>query len=1021
MNPKIPLILLALSLGAAPLAAQSSTASSTVAVGASTLTGSVTNLATGDGLVGALVEIPSLGRSVLVDGTGRYVITDVPAGEHELVVSYAGLDTARARVRIDAGLRTSQDFELTSGIYTLEPYRVAGEREGNAAAITQQRNSPSLRNVTAMDTYGNLPNLDATELVIRMPGVTMGAPGEELVESISVRGTGPAMTTINVDGGLISNIGAQSRQNRMSLYTGGSFESVEVIKGLTPDTGAESLGGTVNLKTRSPLNMREKRRITYLVSAAWAPPFTDQIPLREKHRVHPLINVSYQEKFKVFGSEEENLAVAVNVFYNQNAIGFSRTNYDYQQTNTSPAFMWDYRTMDNYNNRRQESVSTKVEYRLSPHSLVRMNVALNDGTEPERRQYETRAFAGNQSTVPNATSTGVVPGWTEYVTTVRAVPTPANATAATTPAAAIDVTSRVISRSQKLRHVDFAGEHTYGRWDLDWAAVWSRSRRLVLPDETALTHRIGGVPVIGPNGQAGSATNNLRGPNGETGVGWILDRSGSDSSPRFLQNGGLDFTNPDYYRPTQNGLTTTAGDLLEHLVKDIRGNARYRLPIDRFTAYLKSGFDLREQTLTNWNIDRHRWSYIGTATLPTVDVLLSDKVQSGRDIPVWDAAMFYADGQLIDPSLWREDRYYHESNKYLGYNTTRELVTAAYIMTQGRVGKNGFLAGVRGERTDTKAEAYVRSRSLSTTAQREADPQGSAERDYASNLRMIDGDYTEYFPSVHLWRDFTPNLKVRASYSTSFGRPPMNNALPVETPNENNQTLSVGNPALGPQRAKNWDLSLEYYFEPAGSLSVAWFHKTIRDYIVTGREVGVIGTGPDNGYGGEYAGFTLRSTANAGTAVVQGWEFSYLQQLRFLPGPLSGLSLNANYTLLNTHGDFGSNEYRTNGQIVGFIPRSANVSLSWNYKRFGTRVLYNYTSENLRAYGNTQRSRDQYMLPRELVNLGLTWRLNPNATFQIDIANLFNEPLHYYRGISSQTQQYLLQGMKVSAGIQGRF
>lgn len=986
------------------------------------ITGNVTNQTTGNGLTGASVTITGTALSALVDGTGRYVISGVPAGEHDVMVTYAGLDAKHATVSVAAGQRQVVDFELTSGVYTLETFKVAGEKEGYAAAITQQRNANSLKNVTAMDAYGNLPNLDATELVLRMPGVTMGAPGEELVESLSVRGTGANMTTITVDGGLISNIGAQSRQNRMTLYTGGSFESVEVIKGLTPDTGADSLGGIVNLKTRSPLNMKEKRRITYLLSTTYAAPFTEHIPIAEEKRLRPLFNVSYQEKFNAFGSDEANLAVAVNAFYSHNAIEFSRINFDYQQTNTQPAYVWDYRTLDNYNTRNQVSVSTKWEYRLSPNSLVRMNLAVNNGTEPSRLQYETRAFAGSQTTVPNATTTGVVPGWTQYITTVRAVPTPAGATSATTPAAAIDVTSRVISRSQKLRHMDFAGEHKFGRLELDWAAVWSRSRRAVLADEIALTNRIGGVPVIGPSGAAGSTANNVTGPNGETGVGWILDRTQSDIYPSFRQNGGLDFTNAAYYRPTQNGLTTTAGDLLEHLVRDVRGNAKYQLPITQFTAYLKSGFDLREQTLSNWNIDRHRWSYIGTSALPTVSVPLSDAANTGRVMPTWDASAYYADGQLINPSQWREDLYYNESNKYLGYNTTQETVTAAYLMTQGRVGKNGFLAGVRGERTETESTAYVRSRTLSTAAQQAADPKGSAERDYAGNIRTIDGTYTDYFPSVHLWRDLTPQLKVRGSYSTSFGRPPMNNALPVETPNETNQTLTVGNPALLPQQAENWDFNLEYYFEPAGAFTVGWFHKSIEDYIVTGREVGTIGTGPDNGYNGDYAGFTLLSTQNAGTAVVQGWEFAYMQQFTFLPGLLKGLSFNANYTLIDTHGDFGvAGASLGNGQIEGFIPRSANVSLSWNYKRFGTRILYNYTSGNMRAYNETQPSRNQYMPSRELVNVGVTYRITPKLSFQLDVANVFNEPLFYYRGIPEQTQQYLLQGTRISAGIQGRF
>ncbi len=43
--------------------------------------------------------------------------------------------------------------------------------------------------------------------------------------------------------------------------------------------------------------MKEKRRITYNFSARMAPPGTEQIPMREQHRTHPLLNVAYQEVF----------------------------------------------------------------------------------------------------------------------------------------------------------------------------------------------------------------------------------------------------------------------------------------------------------------------------------------------------------------------------------------------------------------------------------------------------------------------------------------------------------------------------------------------------------------------------------------------------------------------------------------------------------------------------------------------------------------------------------------------------
>ena len=144
-------------------------------------------------------------------------------------------------------------------------------------------------------------------------------------------------------------------------------------------------------------------------------------------------------------------------------------------------------------------------------------------------------------------------------------------------------------------------------------------------------------------------------------------------------------------------------------------------------------------------------------------------------------------------------------------------------MAEGKVGSTGFLSGVRFEKTDTESRGWVRARTVSTAAQQVADPVGSAQRDYASTRRELEGSYTKSFPSVHLNHDFTRNLKARLSWSTSFGRPSLANLLPNETVNENAQTLTINNPSLLPQTATNWDASLQYYFEPAGTTGMVFF------------------------------------------------------------------------------------------------------------------------------------------------------------------------------------------------------
>ncbi|MBM4221649.1 MAG: TonB-dependent receptor, partial [Gammaproteobacteria bacterium] len=252
-------------------------------------------------------------------------------------------------------------------------------------------------------------------------------------------------------------------------------------------------------------------------------------------------------------------------------------------------------------------------------------------------------------------------------------------------------------------------------------------------------------------------------------------------------------------------------------------------------------------------------------------------------------------------------------------------------------------------------------------------------------------------------------------------RTAMTNLVPNETVNETNLTLTINNPSLLPQTATNWDATLEYYFEPVGNLSVGWFHKEIKDYLVSGQILGSVPAGANNGFSGEYAGFTMLTTLNAGTAFVQGWEISYQQQFTFLPGLLKGLAISANYTSLLTHGDFGGTAYRSTHEVTGFVPRTGNFSLSWRHRAFSARVLYNYTSDHILAFTAATQGRNQYRRKREMVNLGCLYQLSPRLSLTADVSNLFNEPIVQYRGIKDQMERTLLHGTTLNLGVSGRF
>jgi iron complex outermembrane receptor protein len=989
MHPKNPLGLVrhwcALALASVVLQAQPA------APATGSLSGNVSNSATGNLLEGARVEVPALGLSALTDNTGRFVLTGLPPGAHEVVVSYIGLDVVRRPVNVAAGEAANQNFDLTTAIYKLDQFKVTGEREGDAAAITAHRNSENLKNIAATDSFGNLPNMNAGEVAIRLPGIYGELDAGGNLSGFTVRGMTSGLNQVTMDGALLTGQGGMNRSIFVNNITGAMFDQVELIKGHTPDKGADSLGGTINFKSRSPLGMREKRRVTYTFSARIAPSFTQQIPLREQRRTHALGSVSYQEVFDAFGGNR-NLGVVVNLFNSETALGWFTTLRDFQNVTTQPAFVWDYRTGDVYNHRRQKNVNTKVDYRLSPNTKLSFLAAYIDHSEVYRRQYDTRAYTGsqNQNTVPSAT-TSIVPGFTDRITTVRPVAT-----------STIDITMTGPNNFfNRLRRADFGAEHQWGPWQLDYNARYTQ------------THiNIG-------NGEGGVLIHRL------TGVGWILDRTASDLYPRFIQNGGPDFTNPANYRPPANGLSND-NNTQTHEVAEARIDARYTLK-GTVPIVAKAGVHWREQLVGLGNASR-RWSYIGTGPLPADPTLvMMDERKTGRNLPQWETSHFIRAREVIDPTLWNEDLYFRETTKYTGTSQVTETVTAPYVMASGKLGREawlartGFLAGVRWEKTENEAKGWVRARVLSTVAQQQSDPVGSATRDYANNRRVVDGEYTKSFPSVHAFHDVTANLKARLSWSTSFGRPRFGNLTPSATPAEAARTLTINNPSLLPQMAENWDASLEYYFEPVGNLSVGWFHKTIRDYIVTGIDSGTIGTGADNGFNGEYPGFTMLTSANAGMAIVQGWEFNYQQQFTFLPGLLRGLSGLVNYTLLDTHGNFGGATALSTGQVAGFVPRTANASLTWRHRGFGTRLLVNYACTFLQTYGAANPARNLYRLERTLINLGFSYQLRPELSVTLDIDNLNNVPQRRYRGVEDQIEYYNYPGTTFTVGISGRF
>lgn len=110
-------------------------------------------------------------------------------------------------------------------------------------------------------------------------------------------------------------------------------------------------------------------------------------------------------------------------------------------------------------------------------------------------------------------------------------------------------------------------------------------------------------------------------------------------------------------------------------------------------------------------------------------------------------------------------------------------------------------------------------------------------------------------------------------------------------------TINAGNPDLKPIRADNFDITAEWYFSNVGQLTASLFYKRLegvltndivrRSFTNNGATFDVVVTTPVN---------------STQTGKIKGFELAYQQVFDFLPGPLSGLGLQANYTFVDSSG-----------------------------------------------------------------------------------------------------------------------
>lgn len=255
----------------------------------------------------------------------------------------------------------------------------------------------------------------------------------------------------------------------------------------------------------------------------------------------------------------------------------------------------------------------------------------------------------------------------------------------------------------------------------------------------------------------------------------------------------------------------------------------------------------------------------------------------------------------------------------------------------------------------------------------------------------------QLLPAVNLRLEVTDEIYLRAAYGETISRPAfaqLNPSVSYFLPSET-ATLGYGdggNPELKAVESKNYDVSAEWYFGEASSLTASYFYREIDGYVklVANRET----------VGGE--DFTITRPVNSGAGTLEGTELAYTQFFDQLPGVLSGLGVQLNATFIDAEAE---NAAGTMEALPNVSDKSYNAVLMYEKDGVSARLAYNWRSE---WYGSFNAAGDQpgksvIHKPIKSLDFSVNYDVNENVTVSFDGTNLTDDVANdYFGGDSAQ-------------------
>jgi len=962
-----------------------------------TLSGRVIDASTQAVLRGASVTLTPTGAGstnatalrTSTDANGEFTLNAAP-GDYSLAFDYLGLPPKSQTVTLAAPPAAPVRLALSLGdaAIALAAFTVEGTRTGQARALNQQRSSPNLTNIISSDFSGQFPDKNIADAVKRLPGVTVETDrdtGGVEGRYITVRGMSADFNAVTIDGVRVNvtDFDGITRRVPLDVVSSDVADQIEVTKALRPDQEADSIGGAINIRTRSAFSRGGRS-----ASLRAALSFSDQ--LQDYTGKFPYENPGYEGAVTysdLFGSARQfGFSLAANIrdrtfVKSRNSTGGWNsvvgtrpgTAGTFANLPGGPAWVMDSFVLQDFVDAfRTEGLNGSLEWRPGADTRLRLFASTNTRATERGRQRQQLFYTSSAGTNLNLNNVVGTPTLTEDTATnfsglnntvrreVRGFDEEQ-----TTSIVALDGQTR-LGNTQ----LDFVAGYNWAKWDGGLgSALQARFDQRFTTSYTITPGDAASRPTVNAVTPAGIDCNDTRTVSAYT-------MSQFNRGSRVFDDDEFNF-----------GL-----------------NAQHDVIFSDWSGFIKTGVKFRTRTRkldhtegiyaanSAWNVNGYTGAYTGTANVNrslVADYRANDingynygffldpkAVREVGDALIADGRLgrnSFADGTTLNSFFSRVDDY-----------QAREDIYATYVMGQFTRGKLTLLPGVRVEKSESRFDTFLVQGSTSTGQPVPVTVRIKPKRDDQN-----------FFPGLHARYDFSRDLVLRAAFTESLARPTFSQLNPRENrnitdDNVSNDSISRGRLDLRPTSAKNYDLSIERYFGRLAFVSAGVFYKDYKDNIYRFVQTESINGIPTS----------VTEPRNARGGKLRGLELAADYQFAFLPAPFDGLGVTANYTKTDSELDSGI-PAASNRKIPLFdqVGESVNLSVYYSKGRLRARAALHHRSATLFSYDTTRPPElGRTESPSTTVDLSASYKFFREWTVFGEMNNVFDEPSFGYNG-----------------------